>query len=116
MSVHSANLLLTGYTDVLALRFSYEHASGKCDVAVTLAADRQCTKRLELECRDVHALALDRFGGGLTQLLCLRVKSVAGDGRDRVRFVVEDLERQALRFECDDLFIEVDGHRLSVSP
>ena len=55
MSVHSANLLLTGYTDVLALRFSYEHASGKCDVAVTLAADRQCTKRLELECRDVHA-------------------------------------------------------------
>ena len=107
MNVESANELLSSYTDVAALTFTSEPPSWSCTVSVTLFKGAQDGPRLVLSCSDASRLSLSEFGGGLTQVLCLRLRSVAHEGRDRIRFVVEDLERGALWFECHTFSISL---------
>lgn len=105
MNLESANDQLVGYTDLLSLAFTSEPDCWSCTVSITLLSAKRDGSSIVLTCSDASRFSLSRFGGGMTQLLCLRIRSVAHEGRDRVRFVVEDLEREAIWFECDDFSI-----------
>lgn len=105
MKVDSANDLLSGHTDVLSLAFTSEPPSWSCTVSITLLKATQNGSAIVVRCFDASRLSLSEFGGGLTQVLCLRIRSVAHEGRDRARFVVEDLEREAIWLECSDFSI-----------
>lgn len=48
-------------------------------------------------------MSIREFGGGLTQVMCLRVKDLSDLQHDRVRFLLEDLEDQALSLKCEAL-------------
>lgn len=109
MNVESANEQLSGYTDVLFLEFSSEAGPRSCTVSITLLNGCRDGSNITLTCSDVGRFSLSEFGGGLTQLLCLRIRSIAHEGRDRARFVVEDLERQAIWFECDAFSIALSS-------
>ncbi|MCA9579336.1 MAG: hypothetical protein KC668_28100 [Myxococcales bacterium] len=58
---------------------------------------------VELEFIDVSDLRIQGFGGGLTQLMCLRVSDVSELGYDRVRYAVQDLEDGRLALKCDEI-------------
>lgn len=105
MKVDSANELLSGHTDVLSVTFTSEPPLWSCAVSVVLLDASRDGPGIVLRCSDVSRFSLSELGGGLTQLLCLRVRDVAHEGRDRVRFVVEDLERESMWLECDDFSV-----------
>lgn len=104
MELDAANDRLVGYTEVLSFGFESEPGTWTCSASITLFGDNH-PGTLVLTCFDVSRLSLSGFGGGLTQLLCLRIRSVEDKGWDRVNFVVEDLERQSIWFECRDFQI-----------
>ncbi len=103
-----ASKLLDEYTDLRRLEFVETDECGAYDLRLHLASNRDPRRTLRLTLLDVSQLSLSGFGGGLTQLLCIRVLTV-DDGLDRIRFRVEDLERQSLRAACRDVIAEEEG-------
>jgi hypothetical protein len=98
---------LRGYTVVLALTFTADTASGICNLNVQLARDEAPrSDAIEAEFIDVGQLSLREFGGGLTQLLYMRVYDISERGLDRAKLQVEELERDSIKFECRSAIVK----------
>jgi hypothetical protein len=92
-----------GFTTVLRLEFSVELPSGSCTLTLELMrGDIGKGEVLVVEFLDVAALSLKDFGGGLTQLLLLRVDDIMYKQLDRRNYEVRELERDSLSFVCRD--------------
>lgn len=92
---------LRGYTIVMLLQFVTDVTSGVCKLNIQLAKDDALgSEAIELEFDDVGQLSIREFGGGVTQVLCVRVVDVSDLGLERVKLRVEEMERDAIRFEC----------------
>src|SRR5258706_15909865 len=53
----------------------------------------------------VTNLSLQDFGGGLTQLMSLRVEDVSGRQWDRIAYSVTELKHESIAFLCRDVSI-----------
>ena len=91
-----------GFTTVLRLEFSVELPSGSCTLSLELMRGVEKGDVLAVEFLDVAALSLKDFGGGMTQLLLLRVDDIMDKQLDRRNYEVRELERDSLSFVCRD--------------
>jgi hypothetical protein len=72
-SASEINNAIESFTDVVELRISSSAGRGYELTLMLANTDRAVAK---LECSDVSNLRIAEFGGGLTQLLCLRAEDV----------------------------------------
>jgi hypothetical protein len=77
-------------------------SDGACSLSIVLRSE---TAKIQADFMDVSQLELSEFGGGLTQLLQLKVTDVSADQLDRVRFRVTESERQMISFSCHEMRI-----------
>ncbi len=94
------NAALSAFTDVQAVAFATD-LDGTCRLSLTLSATAgHAPATLQLTCADVSGLSLQGFGGGITQILCLRCSDVRARQHDRVNFEFADLENNVIAFRC----------------
>jgi hypothetical protein len=92
-----------GFTTVLRLEFSVDLPSGSCTLTLELMrGDIGKGEVLVVEFLDVASLSVKDFGGGMTQLLLLRVDDIMYKQLDRRNYEVRELERDSLSFVCRD--------------
>lgn len=95
--------LVSGFIFLRAFHFNVEPETGNCTLVIELAESEFLNSPLiSLEFSKVSNLALKDFGGGATQLLCLRLESIAYQQLDQVNYFVNELERGVLSFFCQD--------------
>jgi len=100
----SINADLAIATIVKRMEFTSDVRTGRCSLVLELLDDdRRPTARVVAEAHGVAELSTLGFGGGVTQVLCLRARDVSDQQHDRVRFVLEDLENGALSLKCEEL-------------
>ena len=101
--VESLNQALAGLTSVSSMLFESE-ADGFCRLTLILGRESALVAGAsEIVCfsfNGVSNLKVADFGGGLTQVMCLRCKDVRGQQLDRINFELEDLEDGKLFFLC----------------
>ena len=98
------NADLARATIVVRMEFATDLRSGQCTLVLELVdSERVPADKVLLEARGVSDVAIKGLGGGITQLLCLRVSDIRNRQHDRARFVLEDLEEGALSLKCDSL-------------
>lgn len=101
------NKRLDQVTVVKEMQFVCELESGHCSVVLKLVDDEQSPIRREtLLAEGVVHMKIDEFGGGLVQLMCLRVESIGEKQLDRIRYLVQDLEDKKFSFMCERLSLE----------
>ena len=101
MDASLINREFDGFTAVLRLTFEgYANASAYTLVLELGESHTAGAQALSVQFIDVGQLSLSHFGGGLTQLLCLRAKYVGDKQLDRVTYEVADLERNSITFTC----------------
>ena len=97
---------LRGHTVVVELRFFADLEAGTSFLSVDLAEDESATASVVcVEFEGVLGLTLKEFGGGITQLLDLRIEDVSGAQWDRIAYSVTDIEKDRLRLLCRDIRI-----------
>lgn len=104
-SAEEMNALLAGMTLVRQISFVTDMDTGASSLMLRLAKDVATTRVLQLRADFVTGLKLGEFGGGVTQLSCLRVKDVRALQHDRVAFELEDLENGRLYLRCRELSV-----------
>jgi len=90
-SASQVNNAIASFTDVVELKISRSAGSG---YELTLVLENSDRAGAKLECSDVSNLTIAEFGGGLTQLLCLRAEDVRAAQLDRVALRFADLEKR----------------------
>ncbi len=94
------NLALPAYTTVLSASFEAE-PDWSARLTLTLQTNPATTlDTLRLTCCGVSGLSLHGFGGGLTQVLCLRGTDIRDQQHDRLNFAFTDLEDNVITFRC----------------
>lgn len=89
------------------MTFESDPRSGECTLTLVLATDGSGdVRQLEAVFVDVAGLAVQDFGGGLTQLLQLAIEDISDLGLDRTRYRVSELERGMIAFTCRRITIE----------
>lgn len=109
----SINADLAIATIVKRMEFIADLRMGGCSLMMELVDDHRLpTAEVVVEARGVCDWSVQRLGGGISQLLCLRARDVRDEQHDRVNFVLEDLEDGALSLKCEELVTSrrsVDG-------
>lgn len=95
---------LAGYTTVNSLEFKFDPVRSVCDLSLELENPTTRTS-IALLLRGISDLMLKEFGGGLTQLLCLRIKDIRESQLDRLNFEVSEMGRGILKCQCRDFEI-----------
>ncbi len=89
---------LRGYTELRGFDLSFDDATSRFALRLTLANPAGVTKTLV--CHDVQNLELNATGEGFEQLPLLRVEDVSSDGLGRIRYTVDELETEAIFLHC----------------
>ncbi len=98
------NAALSALTILERLEFTSDFETGRCSVVLQLVDNEHGPReRLVLMAEGVANWSVARLGGGITQLLCLRLRAVDELQHDRIRLVLEDLENQAFSLRCEAL-------------
>ena len=106
--VEALNDRVRGFTTVEALTFDCDLADNACRLELTLRRHLVGQgQRLVVVFHGVSGLALSGFGGGLTQIMCLRAVDVRSAQHDRINFEVRDLENEAMSFRCRGFHYEL---------
>jgi len=96
-SLNAVNELLIGHSCVVSIRLELNDL--KYDLALTLAESEDSeSERMEIHFYDVSALEIKDFGGGLTQLMHLKISPI-NSGLDRIRYEIRDLEGEKISFQ-----------------
>ena len=104
MNTEELNHVLEGLTCVSSFSFETDRASGVCTLHLELTDDlRRSTRRVKLSCVNVSNLTLREWGGGPTQLMCLRIEDLRSRQWDRISYRVVDLEDGRLEFLCKSI-------------
>jgi len=103
-SVEQINEALAGFTDIEELSLGPRSRQERYDLRVVLTDARG--GRIALNCGDVSGLKITDFGGGLSQILCLRAEDVRSRRLDRVSFHFADKERDTVAFDCATVDVE----------
>jgi hypothetical protein len=100
----SINADLAIATIVRRMVFTTDVRTGRCSLVLELLDDDRRPKiRVVAEAHGVSDWSAQGFGGGITQLLCLRARDVSDQQHDRVKFILEDIENKALSLKCEEL-------------
>ena len=102
-SALQVNNAIASFTDVVELKISRSAGSG---YELTLVLENSDRAGAKLECSDVSNLTIAEFGGGLTQLLCLRAEDERAAQLDRVALRFSDLERGTIAFDCSSASVK----------
>lgn len=106
-STDTVNALLCGVSVVRRIQFNCELRTGRCTLQLDLVDDGvRPTQRRVLRAEGVTHWNVAELGGGLTQLCDLHVSDVSHLQHDRVRYLLEERERGALRLWCALLSVE----------
>lgn len=89
------------------MRFTLEPEGGRFMARLELI-DTAGAKHT-LVCRDVQNLELTPEGDALTRPMRLQVEDMREDRLDRVRFSLEETDRDTLFLHCDDLGLDPAG-------
>jgi len=109
MNIERTNELLSRFTGVLSLEFASNPPGSAYSLRLNLADHTDDTARIVLICDDVSQMQLSGFGGGYTQVVCLRIRSISEHQLDRARYVVADMEEvegKSFSFVCNTFEIE----------
>jgi len=99
--VAAINAALRGATELLGLQLT--HDSGKYQLMLSLGRVENGKLAITLVCRDVQNFELNPTGDGFEQLLHLHVEDLSSDGLDRIKFSIEELERETLFLHCSSI-------------
>jgi hypothetical protein len=106
-STDSINALLCGVSTVRRIEFECEPRTGRCSLQLDLVDDDvRPTQRRVLRAEGVTNWCVANLGGGLRQLGALRASDVSHLQHDRVRYLLEERERGALRLSCAHLSVK----------
>ncbi len=101
LTASSVNELLAGFTTVESMSFTSLAPDNQCDLTFALRRDSGDEgSLLSLRFHGVALLHLSDFGGGLTQVMCLRVEDVRERQWENLNYSVSDLEDDRVRFLC----------------
>ncbi|KAA3606478.1 MAG: hypothetical protein DWQ01_17615 [Planctomycetota bacterium] len=104
--IKKINAALAPLTVVHRMEFKTNLESGKCSLVLELVDDDiEPIAGIILEAGLVSDFWVKGFGGGVTQILCLRVRDVRHLQHDGVKYVLEDLENQAFNLKCMSLIV-----------
>jgi hypothetical protein len=106
IDVAAINQALRGKIEVLA--FELVRLGDRYGLKLTLG--RSTEPELVLLCEDVQNLELNPAGNGFAQMLQLEVTDMREDGLDRIRFSVEEMEREALFLHCAHVSLAQGPH------
>jgi hypothetical protein len=96
-----------GYTIIPACELIVHRPSWTMDLRLRLESTATSgAHEVETLFEEVSGLSLRQFGGGLTQLLALKVEEVSGDQLERVKYRVGELEREALLLSCRGIRVD----------
>ena len=102
--VRRFNSNLAGATVLRRFEFVAEPTTGRCNVFLELLDhDARPTRVVTVRASGVSGFRTAEWGGGLTQLPCLRVSRAELEQHDRVRFALKELEDDRLSLSCSDL-------------
>lgn len=105
-STDSINALLCGVSVIRRLQFESEQRTGLCTLQLELVDDpTHPTQRRLLRAEGVTNWSVAELGGGVTQLCDLHASDVSHLQHDRVRYLLEERERGALRLSCAHLSV-----------
>lgn len=105
-STDSINALLGGVSVVRRIEFECEPRTGRCTLQLELVDDDlRPTQRRVLRAEGVTNWSVAELGGGVTQLCDLHASDVGELQHDRVRYLLEERERGALRLWCAHLSV-----------
>jgi hypothetical protein len=93
--------VLAKYSTVRTLAFTCDAADGTCRVTIALGTEpANLAQDISITFDGVAALSVRGFGGGMTQVMGLRVTDIRDQQHDRLNFEVNDLEDGKLSFRC----------------
>ncbi len=96
------NSTLRGLSVLRRFEFVANDDCSSYSLLLALAEGEESNSRtLQVEFGGVSRLTVRGFGGGLTQLLMIRIEDIHGRGWDRAYFQVDELERNSLSFVCE---------------
>jgi hypothetical protein len=93
----SLNHHLQGFTDVISLALTYDESYGY-DMRIILENSKN--ERVKLLCRDVSSVHIEKFGGGLSQLMGLYAYDVRSQQLDRIKLKFLDRANERTSFDC----------------
>ena len=104
----SINLALRSHTELQSFHLQRDTHTGlrthpTFDLHLTLAHPKDSAKTLTVLFHDVQNLELNPNGESFHQLLHLQIADLSDDRLDRIRFSVEELERETLFLHCASL-------------
>ena len=101
MEALTLNDALSGFTVLLQLAFAALDEASTYRLPLELAESESVgSSAISVTFDDVSNLCLSEFGGGLTQLLHLRIVDIRDRQWDRSKFEVSEVERQVISFRC----------------
>jgi hypothetical protein len=103
MEIEAINNLLSGRTDLLGMRLSWNPLPARYEAVLSLAAPGDPRSHINVLFIGLAGLRLREVGQGVAQLMCLRVGDVSDRRWDRVKYEVEDLEHDRLHFYCHQI-------------
>lgn len=99
--VEGLNSLLNRLTIVERLEFRMSDALGEYSITLDLIDDeRGPYQRIRLNLKGVGEFRAAEFGGGITQIGCLRIRDIHDLQHDRYGFILEDLEDRTFFLKC----------------
>ena len=105
--IEDMNRELRGQTYVKQLEFECEFESGVCSVRIVLARSAsENSPGVIAAFTGVTGLSIRSFGGGITQVMCLRLKDVTSEQMDRVSYALEELEHGNIVLRCRDAAVK----------
>ncbi len=103
VDVEGLNGRLSGVTELLG--FQLTRVGGKYELSLALGTRKTEKLALTLICRDVQNLELNPGGDGFEQMPQLHVADLREDGLDRIRYSIEELERETLFLHCAEIVV-----------
>lgn len=104
--VAEMNEALASATVIRRIEYRTCLSSGRCDALIELVDAAPISKVcVTITAHDIMRWSLSELGGGISQLMCLRVTDVSDAQHDRVRYLLEDLEDQRLEIRCAALSV-----------
>ncbi|EJE3221916.1 hypothetical protein M4E85_000111 [Salmonella enterica] len=98
MTLNETNKLIYTNNILSNIHIDIDIFTMKYNLLLILSSDERIGEEISIHFYDVSNLKLVDIGGGLTQLMHLRI-SETNYGSDRNRFIIEDLDDGKLQFE-----------------
>ena len=94
-------------TVIVSIEFRTNRSNGECDLTLDLATDEKAgSDAISIRFIGVSNLKIDEIGGGISQLISLKVVDIRKQQWDRLNYKVCDYETQRIEFLCRDFYIE----------